>query len=433
MSAPGTGMLAPLRYAPFRYLAAGRVVTMAGNAVAPIALAFAVLDLTGSVRDLGLVVGARTLFNVLFILFGGVVADRLPRQLVMVVSSVLAAASQGVVAALVLTDTASVGLLLVLSAVNGTVSAFAFPAASALLAQTVPEEIRKQANAINRLGINAAMIGGSALGGLLVAAVGPGWGLAVDASTFAVAAVLFSLVRVPSYRRENAPRTGTLHELREGWTEFVARTWVWVVVAGFCFLNMAFVAALHVLGPVVADTTFGRQAWGFVLAAETAGMVAGAVVAMRLRVRRLMLVGVACCFGEALLIAALGLTPYVAVLLPVAFIAGLATEQFAIAWETSIQEHIPADKLARVYSYDALGSFIAIPIGQVAVGPLALAVGVVPALLVSAAVATLAVIGMLTSRDVRTLEHRPAVPIEPVDPGPSSELRDHETEIMKSP
>jgi MFS family permease len=405
-----TGMLAPLRYRAFRYLAAGRVVTMAGNAVAPIALAFAVLDLTGSVRDLGLVVGARSLFNVLFILFGGVVADRLPRQLVMVVSSVLAGASQAVVAAVVLTDTASIGLLMALSAVNGTVSAFAFPAASALLPQTVPEEIRKQANAINRLGINAAMISGSALGGLLVAAVGPGWGLAVDAATFAVAGALFALVRVPPYRHAGAARSSTVRELREGWTEFVARTWVWVVVLGFCFLNMALTAAVNVLGPAVADARFGRRAWGFILAAEMAGMVVGAVVAMRLRVRRLLFVGVACCIGEAVFVATLGLTPLVIVLLPVAFAAGLALEQFGIAWETSIQEHIPADKLARVYSYDALGSFIAIPVGQVAVGPLAEAIGVVPALLVLASISTLAVVGMLASREVRTLEHHAARP-----------------------
>jgi MFS family permease len=405
-----TRVPAPLRYPAFRYLAAGRVVTMAGNAVAPIALAFAVLDLTGSVRDLGLVVGARSLFNVLFILFGGVVADRLPRQLVMVVSSVLAAASQAVVATLVLTDTASIGLLMALSAVNGTVSAFAFPAASALLAQTVPEEIRKQANAINRLGINAAMISGSALGGLLVAAVGPGWGLAADAATFAVAGALFALVRVAPYRHAGAARSSTARDLREGWTEFVARTWVWVVVLGFCFLNMALVAAQSVLGPAVADETIGRRAWGFILAAETAGMVVGAVVAMSIRVRRLLFLGVACCIGEAVLIAALGLTPFVVVLLPVAFVAGLALEQFGIAWETSIQEHIPADKLARVYSYDALGSFIAIPVGQVAIGPVAEAVGVVPSLFGLASISALAVVGMLASRDVRTLEHHTAGP-----------------------
>ncbi|MFC7481707.1 MFS transporter [Luedemannella flava] len=132
-------LLAPLRHRPFLFLALGRFVTMFGNAIAPIALAFAVLDLTGSVSDLGLVVAARSLTNVVFLLFGGVVADRLPRQFVMVAASILAAVSQGLVAALVLTSSATVALLAGLGVVNGFASAFSFPASSALLAQTVPE------------------------------------------------------------------------------------------------------------------------------------------------------------------------------------------------------------------------------------------------------------------------------------------------------
>jgi len=411
--------LAPLRHAPFRYLASGRVVTMLGNAVAPIALAFAVLDLTGSVSDLGLVVGARSLMMVVFVLFGGVVADRLPRHFVMVVSCVLAAASQGAVATLVLTDTATIPRLIALSAVNGIVSAFAFPAASALIAQTVPEEIRRQANAINRLGINAAMIVGASVGGLLVAAVGPGWGLAVDAATFAIAACLFALVRVPAYRDRSAPRASTLRELRDGWREFVSRTWVWVVVLGFCFFNAAEIGAVQVLGPAVADETIGRWLWGIVLAAQTTGMVVGAIIAMRVQVRRLLLIGVASCVVPILFLVALAVSPQVAVLVPAAFLTGVAIEQFGIAWEVSIQEHIPPDKLARVYSYDALGSFVAIPIGQVAAGPIAEAIGTGPALLGAAGVVALAVVGMLASRQVRTLEHRPLkVPLDSTVPEP---------------
>src|SRR5690606_20262934 len=147
---------------------------------------------------LGLVVGARSVMNVVFILFGGVVADRLPRNLVLFVSCTVAAVSQGVVATLVLTHTATIPALLGLSAVNGIASAFAFPAASALIAQTVPAELLRQANAINRLGTSAAMIAGAAAGGVLVAAVGPGWGLAIDAGTFAVAGALFRMVKVRS-------------------------------------------------------------------------------------------------------------------------------------------------------------------------------------------------------------------------------------------
>jgi len=402
--------LAPLQHRAFRYLAAGRLVVMLGNSIAPIALAFAVLDLTGSAADLGLVVGARSVMNVVFILFGGVVADRLPRNLVLFVSCTVAAVSQGVVATLVLTHTATIPALLGLSAVNGIASAFAFPAASALIAQTVPAELLRQANAINRLGTSAAMIAGAAAGGVLVAAVGPGWGLAIDAGTFAVAGALFRLVKVADYRAASDGPSSVLGDLRAGWAEVVARTWVWVVVLAFGFINMAFVAALSVLGPVVADTTFGRQWWGVVLAAEMAGMLVGALVAMRLRVRRLLLVGVACCFGDAVFVFTLGTGLHLALLFLAAFIGGVAMEQFAIAWEVSIQEHIPADRLARVYSYDALGSFIAIPLGQVAAGPVADRAGVQPALFAAAAIIALSVVAMLASGEVRTLEHRPKRP-----------------------
>lgn len=396
---------APLRHRAFRLLAAGRFVSMAGNALAPIALAFAVLDLTGSATDLGLVVGARSLTNVVLLLFGGVVADRMPRQFVMVGSSVAAMVTQAAVATVVLTGTANLGLLMALSAVNGAAAAFAFPASSALVPQTVPPDLLRPANALNRLGANAALIGGAVAGGAVVVAVGPGWGIAVDALSFGVAAVLFGLIRVPAVREKAEQRRSPIADLREGWSEFTARSWVWVVVLGFCLFNAAEVGALHVLGPVVADETIGRQMWGLFLAMETAGMVAGGLIAIRLRVRRLLLVGVSCCIGGALWIVGLALFPAVALLLPAAFITGVAMEQFAVAWDVSLQEHVPPAKLARVYSYDAVGSFLAIPIGQVAAGPIADRVGARAALLGAAAIIVVAVVGMLFNRGVRTLEH----------------------------
>lgn len=402
-----TPALAPLRHVAFRRLAAGRFVTMLGNAVAPIALAFAVLDLTGSVRDLGLVVGARSLANVAFLLFGGVLADRLPRHAVMVTSCACAAATQAAVAALVLTGTATIPLLIALSGVNGMVAAFAYPAAAALTPQTVPAALIQPANALNRLGMNAAMIGGASLGGALVAAVGPGWGLAVDAATFALAALAFAGLRVVAVREPGAPRSNTLAELRDGWREFTSRTWVWLVVLGFMVLNAAVVGGINVLGPGVADQTIGRGAWGLVLAAQTTGMVVGALIALRLRVRRLLLLGVLCMLGEAPLLVVLGVAPSFAALVLTAFACGVAVEQFGVAWETSMQQHIPADRLARVYSYDMLGSFVAIPIGQVAAGPVALAIGIGPTLLAAAGLVVAAVLAMLASRDVRQLAGTP--------------------------
>ncbi|SCE78252.1 Predicted arabinose efflux permease, MFS family [Micromonospora haikouensis] len=399
-------MLAPLRHRAFRWLAAGRMVNMLGNGVAPIALAFAVLDLTGSVRDLGLVVGVRSLMTVLFVLFGGVVADRIPRRLVLVGSNVLGAATQAAVAAVVLTGTATIPLLLALGAANGVVSALAQPASAAATPQTVPPELLQQANALIRLGINAGSIGGAAAGGLLVAAVGPGWGLAVDAATFAVAALAFAGVRVAAPKARSS-RTGVVADLRVGWTEFTARTWVWAVVLGFMVLNACLAGGVNVLGPAVADSTVGRSGWGVVLAAQTVGMVLGGLIALRIRVRRLLLLGVACMFAESLLLLGLALAPTILVLVAAALAVGIAVEQFTVAWDTSIAQHIPADRLARVYSYDMLGSWIAMPLGQVTVGPLAATIGARDTLLALAGLVVLAVGGMLASRDVRRLRALP--------------------------
>jgi MFS family permease len=403
--APRPSLLTPLRYPMFRRLVAGRTVSMVGNAVAPIALAFGVLDLTGSARDLGVVIGVRSLANVVFILFGGVIADRLPRQLVMVSASTLACLTQAAVATTMLTGTATVPRLVGLSAFNGLAAALAFPAASALLPQTVPVEVRQQANAINRLGVNSAMIAGASLGGLLVATLGPGWGLAIDAATFGVAGLLFALVRVPRIA-EPALRASIFTDLRIGWTGFIARTWLWVVVAGFCVINAALAGSITVLGPVVADAEFGRRAWGLVLAVETVGMVLGALLAMRVRVKRLLFYGVLWCGADLLLVLALGIAPRVVPLLVAAFAVGFAIEQFSVAWETTMQEHVPSEMLARVYSYDMLGSILAVPIGQVVAGPLAEHFGLRQTLIGAAALCGLATVAMLLSRDVRHLPHR---------------------------
>ncbi len=427
------GTLAPLRLRPYRYWLAGRSVNALGNAFAPIALAFAVLDLTGSATDLGLVVGIRMLVNVLFLLFGGALADRMPKHLLMVGAAVAAGVSQAAVAALVLTGTATIPLLVGLAAVNGMVGALSMPASSAIVPQLVPEDLRQQANAVGRLFFNAAAVVGAPVGGIVVAAAGPGVGIAVDAGAFLLSAALFALIRLP--RPGAGPAAATtgpglesvitpvaqargsiVTDLRTGWSAFASRTWLWAVVAGFCVVNLAVSGGFQVLGPVVADDTIGRQSWGFVLAAQTAGMIVGAVVAMRLRLRRLLLVGVVCTAVESVPLFVLGIRPHLGLMLAAGFVAGLALEQFGIAWETTMQEHVPADKLARVYSYDMVGSFVAIPIGQILAGPVSEAVGLRAALVGSGVLILLAVAGMLASRDVRRLPHklpeRPKSPME---------------------
>jgi MFS family permease len=424
--------LAPLRIPAFRLLLSGRTINALGNSFAPIALAFAVLDLTGSATDLGLVVGARTLVNVVFLLFGGVLADRLPKHLLMVGASMAAFVTQALVAVLVLTGTATIPALIVISAINGMVGALSLPATSSILPQLVPAEIRQQANALNRLALNTASVLGAPLAGVVVAATNPGWGIAIDSATFLVSGLLFAFLRVPPRPAattapgvigdEQTPgaaavepsRPNVFADLRTGWSEFRSRTWLWVVVAGFCVINASWSGSLFVLGPVVADETIGRQSWGVVLAAETLGMIVGALIAMRLRMRRMLFFGTFSTFFMVLPVLVLGTHPHLWLLIVAALIAGLMVEQFGIAWETTMQEHIPADKLARVYSYDMVGSFLAIPVGQVVVGPISHAVGVETTLVGAAVLMTLAVVGMLSSRDVRTLPHALHEP----EPGP---------------
>jgi MFS family permease len=382
---------------------AGRTVSMLGNAAAPIALAFAVLDMTGSVTQLGLVVGARSLANVVFILFGGIIADRLPRGAVLVGSSILSAVTQGAVAALVLTHTATSALLVALSAVNGISSAFAFPASAALTPQTVPAEIVRQAIALVRLGTNTAAIAGASAGGLLISLASPGWGLAVDAAAFATASLCFARIKSAPKACDTVAKPSMVCELRKGWTEFTARTWVWLIVVAFCFVNAAYAASNQVLGPAVADLTIGRRAWGLVLACQTAGMLIGAATGLKMRPKRPMLAGVLSVAPLALVPFTLAVAPVIPALCAAALLAGIGMEQFTISWETSLQQHIPATRLARVYSYDALGSFVAIPLAQTTAGPIAAAIGTTRTLLAAAAVIASAAVVMIANRGIRGL------------------------------
>ena len=398
----GTG---PLRHAPFRWLVTARTVSIVGNAVAPIALAFAVLDLTGSPVDLGLVVAARSVANVAVLLFGGVLADRLPRDVLLVVTSLAAAATQATIAALVLTGSATVPLLVLLSILNGAVAAVSLPTTAAMVPETVPATELRPANAVIRLALNGGTIVGASAGAAVVAVVGAGWGLAIDAVGFALAALLFTRIRLPRRARDvDAEPTSVLADLRDGWAEFTRRRWVWTVVAQFTVLNAAFVGATTVLGPVVADGSFGRAAWGLVVSAQTVGLALGAVVALRWRPRRALGIGVATMAVTALPAAALGLVPTLPVLLVAFLLGGTALELFSIAWDHALQTNVPRELLSRVYSYDMVGSFVAVPLGEALVGPLAGVVGTPATLVGCAVVIVLATAVAASTRSVRRVE-----------------------------
>jgi MFS family permease len=373
--------------------------------MAPIALAFAVIDLTGSKGDLGFVLAARTAPQVVFLLVGGIWADRLPRNQVMVASSLASGATQGLVASLLLTGHAQLWHLLVLGVLNGTSSAFFFPASAGIVPQTVPANLIQQANAILRLALNSSNVLGAALGGVLVAASSPGWAIAVDAATFGAGAFFIAAIRLPGSLRLEVP--SFLAELKVGWREFSSRTWLWVIVLQFSIVNSAEGGSLNVLGPVQAKAHLGGAgAWGAILACMAGGLIVGGLVMLRFHPQRLLLVAT---FGVLLMIPTLTLLGFPA---PTAAIAGtaLATgfgiEVFAVLWDTTMQQQISGEMLSRVYSYDMLGSIALVPVGQAVIGPVADAVGTRQTLWGAAAFVALATLPVFAVRDVRELRRR---------------------------
>jgi len=401
---PRIRLTGPLRARAFVLLLSGRTVSMVGNAVAPIALAFAVLHLTGSAADLGLVLAARTVPQVLFLLFGGVIADRFPRRRILMLGAGLAGLAQATAATLLLTGVARVGQLAGLEAVNGTAAAVLFPASQSALPQCVPAPDLQQANALFRLGRNATQILGAAVGGLVVAAAGSGWAIAFDAVTFAVAVLLWSGMRLAPVRGGDAPPASLPRELADGWRDFRSRTWLWTIVVQFAFCNAATAAGFQVLGPVVAREHLGGAGpWGLVVAASAAGLVAGSVVMMWLRARRPLLAGNTGVLMELPGLACLALGAPLPWLIAAAVVGGIGVEIFGVNWDLTMQREIPPDRLGRLYSYDAVGSFVILPVGQALAGPAQELLGLSGALWAAAGVIAVATLAIYAVRDVWTV------------------------------
>ena len=395
--------LGPLEERDFRLLFLGRTVSLFGSALAPVALAFAVLDdLGGDASDLGLVLAAGSLPMVAFMLVGGIWADRLPRHLVMVVSDAIAGAAQLVIAVLVLAGSAELWHVIALQVVRGTASAFFFPAAMGVVPEAVSPQRLHRANALLSLSRNGTQIGGAAAGGILVATVGAGWALAFDGVTYFAGAAF--LLRMRLRRDVTLPERNFLRELAEGWHEFRSRTWLWAVVAQFAFLVPAWTGAILVLGPVVAEAELGgAAAWGLILSAQSVGLVLGGLLMLRWHPDRPLLVASLAILLTALPVVALAVPAPTVAIAAAAFVAGIGFDVFGVLWSTTMHEQIPPEKLSRVSSYDALGSFVFAPVGMAVAGPVAASIGLTEALLAAAAVIVVSTLLVLLVDDVRTL------------------------------
>ncbi len=361
-------VFAPLRERNFRRYAAARVVNLSGITMAGVALAFAVLDENDSTVELSQVLAASSIPMVVFLLVGGVVADRLGRARVMRVANSGAGLAQGTLAFLVITGRVEHWHFMVLGAVSGILLAATIPAMAAVLPQLVPREQLQQANVLMSMARATLTILGPTVAAALVVTVGPGWALAVDASAWLVSAAILTGVRVPVPPAEE--RTGFVSELREGWSLFRGITWLWVIVLAFSALNFIHMGAWFTLGPVLAKDTIGEDGWGLVLSAEGVGLLAMTVVMARFRLERPLLTGMLGTAAFTLPLLMLGGGAPLALVMAAAFVAGAGFELFGLAWNLAMQENIEDRMLSRAYSYDALGSYVAIPLGQLGFGVL---------------------------------------------------------------
>ena len=391
-----------LRERDFRLVYGAQVVSLLGDGIIPVALAFAVLDLTGSATDLGLVLAARTLPMIACLLAGGVVADRRSRRRVMIAADLVRFVSQATLGVLLVSGSAHLWQIAVLQAALGAATGFFNPASTGLIPQVVSPARLQDANALRGLALAAGGIAGPVIAGVLVATVGSGEALLADAATFALSAVLLARVHVKE-RPGATPATSFLIDLREGWHELRSRTWAWTVVGAFSLVNLL-IAPFYVLGPLVARRELGgAAAWAGILAAHGAGEVIGAIVSLRIRPARPLLVAVLACgvgFIPTMLLAA-GLPAVVVG--AAAVVAGAGVMLFNTLWETTLQSHIPPDALSRVSAYDWFGSLTLQPLGFALAGPVAAEFGVAATLWAAASLELLLVASLLLVRDVLTL------------------------------
>jgi predicted MFS family arabinose efflux permease len=403
-----TSTRALLGNARFRRLFLARTISNIGNGVAPIAIAFGVLSLPGATpTSLSIVLAAQALPLVLVLPIGGVIADRLGRARVIAVTDIILSAFVMTTAVLFLTGNATVALLAILGAISGCLNALWWPAMSGLVPDVVEEEHLQPANAFVSVASNGGLIAGNAIGGLLVALVGSGWAIAVDSLSFLVAgALVFSMRDVSTPHRSGE---STLADLAHGWRVFWSYRWVVVVVGAFSFIVMVWRGAEEVMGPVLAREIYGGAAgWALIMTFQSIGLLLGALVASRLRVRRPLVIGLLATLALPLWLITLALELPIIWVAVGSFAFGVSLELLAVWWFTAMQTNIPREALSRVSAYDAMGSLMFGPIGLALAGPLIAGVGARAAFFIAAAVSAAAVLGALLFRSVRQLSSEPA-------------------------
>jgi MFS family permease len=393
-----------LRLREFRLLFGAQAVSIIGDRMVGIALAFAVLELGGSATEVGIVLAVRMAPMVATLLIGGVVADRVSRRAVMVAADLVRLVTQGAIAALLLTDTAEIWMLAVLSGATGAATGFFNPASTGILPAIVPADRLQEANGVRATALSGGEIAGPVIAGVLIAGFGAGWALAIDAATFAISALFLARLHLPKrLPRENGG--SFIADLREGWGVFTSLTWVWVFVVGAGVGNMLW-GAWATLGPVIAERDLGgAAAWGTILGGMGVGALIGALIAVRVRPRRPMVLAAGTFALFTAPLALLAVRAPVPLIVAGAVLGGAAMMLGNSVWETTLMRYVPHESLSRVSAYDWFGSLLFQPLGLAIWGPIAAVIGISPAVWLATAgviAVNLTLLSLPAIRNLRT-------------------------------
>jgi hypothetical protein len=383
-----------------RYLAAISVSHLGGG-MANIALAFAVLEF-GTPTDLGIVLLAREIPMIVFLLLGGVFADRLPRRTILVGTDLVKGGAQVVTAILLFSGAAHVWNVALLQVAFGVANAFSRPVGIGLIRETVSDGHLQQANALAQLSRSTLSIVSPAVGALIVTLGSPAIAIAVDAVTFFVSAVLTASMRIAGTVR--AVGSSVVADLRAGWREFISRPWVVAIIASFGLFQLTYFPALLVLGPTVAkDELGGAAGWGAIVAVEAVGAVVGGLLALRLRVTRPLVVSELVVIPSGFLLLALAVPLPVVAIAAVGFFVGMGFALGENLYVTAFQRNLPEHALSRISSYDWFGSIALNPIGYALIGPIAAAIGTPETLVIAGILNVVVCVSVVLVPSVRAI------------------------------
>jgi MFS family permease len=359
-----------LRERSFRLLLTGQAISIIGDAIAMIAIPFAILGMGGSVGEVGLVLAARAIPNAIFLLVGGVWADRLPRRLVMLASDLVRGVIMFATFLVLISDVGSIWVLVALMAAYGVGEAFFRPALSGVIPQTVSPARLQEAYGLLATTPALGIAVGGAIGGVLVALISPAGAIAFDAVSFGASALCLAFMKTTGeptpWKNRNFRR-----DLGAGWQAFSSRRWLVVVVIGEVLYALLVMPSIYAIGPAIADEELnGASSWAVIVAGFGVGFLIGGLTAMKLRPQRPLVLGYILCIPFALFFVAMAVVPPLFVLALAAVMAGTVISISGTLLETTITREVSQDLRSRVGSFRTLGSVAMLPVGMLLVGPI---------------------------------------------------------------